>query len=382
MNPLKKVLKRLSKKYVFKYNLVTSKIYYKKKKSNKYIEINDFILNSLFVENKKEIKGLSLVDFTTALKSDLCTPYNPFEEYFNNLPQWDGNTDYIKQLSDTVTIDRKRHWEKFFKKWIVSVVACVLSEDKVNHQTLIFVGKQGVGKTTWLNKLLPKELKQYIYMGVINNSKDAQIHLSECMFINIDEFETIGKKGLNQLKSIITQNHIRIRRPYGRISESLMRRASFMASVNDSAFLTDTTGNRRFLVFETEHINYTHNIDLKKVYSQCLHLIKQGFEHNINGKEILKISKINERYRLRTFEEELLLQNFKVSHKAKGEILTTTQILQRINENSKTYMGNSSLITLGKALSKHKFLKGRTKKKQHGWWVKQISKPKKRNSNY
>jgi len=96
-----------------------------------------------------------------------------------------------------------------------------------NHLLLIFVGGQGVGKTTWLNKLLPKELNEHIYMGVINQGKDSLVHLSECMYINIDEFETIGRKGLNQLKSIITQSKIRFRRPYGRINESLERRASF-----------------------------------------------------------------------------------------------------------------------------------------------------------
>lgn len=373
MNPLNEVLVKLSEKYDFKYNTVTSKILYKQKEEKEFTIINDYILNSLFVECKRIIKGISLVDFTSTLKSDLCTPYNPFEEYFNNLPKWDGKTDYIKELSETVSIRRKRHWYKYFKKWLVGVVSCVLNENDVNHLVLIFVGNQGIGKTTWLNKLLPIELDNYLYMGVINNNKDSQINLSECMFINIDEFETISRKGLNQLKSIITQSHIRIRRPYGRVSESLQRRASFMASVNDSKFLYDLTGNRRFLVFDVKDINFKHNVNLKGVYSQCLYLLNNGFEHHLNRKETIKISKINERYRLRTFEEELLLQIFKPTLKGNGEILTTTQILQRINESSKSYLNNSSIITLGKSLNKNNFVKGRTKRSQHGWWVKQIN---------
>ena len=371
MNVLKTTIKELNKKYDFKHNLVTSKIYYRPKKELEYVEVNDFHLNSLFVEFKTEFKKLSLVDFTSALKSDVCIPYNPFEDYFNSLPQWDGKTDYIKQLSETVKTTREIYWRKFFKKWIVGVVDCVLNDKHVNHQTLIFVGEQGIGKTTWLNRLVPKELNDYLYMGLINHNKDSQIHLSECMFINIDEFETIGRKGLNQLKSVITQSHIRIRRPYGRIHESLVRRASFMASVNNSKFLVDQTGNRRFLVFEVHKLEFNHSINLDNVYSQCLKLLEDGFRHYLNPKEVQKVNKVNESYQLRPYEEELLIQYFEPTTKRNGELLTTTQILQKINEKSKTYMNNTSIITLGKALSKNGYIKGRTKDRSHGWWVKE-----------
>lgn len=370
MNTLKQLIKFLNKKYDFQYNEVTGQFYYKEKENESFNLINDFILNSLFVESKTKIKGLSLTDFISCLKSDLCVIKNPFKEYFDNLPKWDEKTDHIKILSQTIKSTNKTFWNKYFKKWLVGSVASVLNDECTNHLVLIFVGKQGVGKTTWLNKLTPKTLKDHLYMGTIRFDKDSIINLSECMFINIDEFETIGKKGLNELKSIITMDKIRVRRPYGKITENLVRRSSFTASVNNPTFLVDTTGNRRFIVIEVEDINYNHKVNLDDVYSQCKYLFENGFEFYLNQRENERVNKMNERFLIRTFEEELLLEFFKpCKPNSNGELLTTTQILNKINDESKTFMNNNSIYSLGRALSKNHFEKGRTKDKGHGWWV-------------
>ena len=47
---------------------------------------------------------------------------------------------------------------------------------------------------------------------------------------------------LNRLKVMITKNTVRERRAYARNAETYTRRASFLATVNDSQVLTDRTG--------------------------------------------------------------------------------------------------------------------------------------------
>ena len=147
------------------------------------------------------------------------------------------------------------------------MVACVLDEKQVNQTVIVFSGKQGLGKTTWIEKLMPKQLKEYIFSGTINPSnKDTLIHLAECMLINLDELENLNRSEIGSLKEIITKTHIRMRKAYGHNNENMPRRASFAGSVNTAQFLNDTTGSRRFLCFEVEHIEYTHEIDINKVY--------------------------------------------------------------------------------------------------------------------
>ena len=68
--------------------------------------------------------------------------YDPFEEYFKNLPSWDASMpDYIEQLANFV-IAKDRDWFNYhFKKTLVRVVACALTRSEAqeaqnSHQQL------------------------------------------------------------------------------------------------------------------------------------------------------------------------------------------------------------------------------------------------------
>ena len=136
------------------------------------------------------------------------------------------------------------------------------------------------------------------------------------------------------------------------------RRASFAGSINTAQFLNDTTGSRRFLCFEVEHIEYTHEIDINKVYSQALKLKEEGFRHWLNQEEIKEINANNEHYQLRSPEEELLLTWFKVVDKDMANaFLNTTQITVKLAERAKLNITDGTVHKLGKALKKHNYLR-------------------------
>ena len=162
----------------------------------------------------------------------------------------------------------------------MALVASGLEESVVNHCVLILQGGQGIGKTTFLLGLIPPALGEYVYSGTLNPAdKDTMIHLSETLLINLDELETLTKYKEGALKEIITKSEIRIRRPYGRFSEKLIRRASLCGSVNDGAVLQDPTGSRRFLIHSVKSIQYNHRVDMDQVFSQALHLYTSGFQY-------------------------------------------------------------------------------------------------------
>ena len=305
------------------------------------------------------------------LYSDFCELYNPFSTYFESLPAWDEQTDYIAQLTDTITTTHQDLWHTCFKKWLVAMVGCVLDEKIINQTVIVFSGKQGIGKTTWMENLVPKELKQYLFSGTINpNNKDTLIHLSECMLINLDELENLNRTEIGSLKELITKTHIRIRRAYGHNNETLPRIASFAGSVNTVQFLNDTTGSRRFLSFEVTGIKYEHKVSLDDVYSQALHLFISGFRFWFNGEEIDAINTNNEQYQLHSPEEELLLTWFEpVKLETDGSpsfsrpsYLNASQIAAKLADKAKINVTDGTIVKLGKALRKHGFI--RLKKNQ------------------
>ena len=154
------------------------------------------------------------------------------------------------------------------------MVGCVLDDKVINHTVIVFSGKQGLGKTTWVERLVPKQLKEYLFSGTINpNNKDTLVQLAECMLINLDELENLNRSEIGSLKEIITKTQIRMRKAYGHNNETMPRRASFAGSVNTAQFLNDSTGSRRFLCFELEGIKYQHSVDINMAFSQALFLV-------------------------------------------------------------------------------------------------------------
>jgi predicted P-loop ATPase len=305
----------------------------------------------------------NLSSLRNLLYSDFCVLFNPFEDYFFNLPSYDEKTDYINELANTITTTKQDLWQQCFKKWLVAMVGCVLDDKVINHTVIVFSGKQGLGKTTWVEKLVPKPLKEYLFSGTINpNNKDTLVQLSECMLINLDELENLNRSEIGSLKEIITKTQIRMRKAYGHNNETMPRRASFAGSVNTAQFLNDSTGSRRFLCFELEGIKYQHNVDINLAFSQALFLFKSGFRYWFDQEEIKLISENNEQYQLRSPEEELLLTWFEPIERENATLfLNASQIAAKLAEKAKININDGTINKIGKAMKKHNFIRISTK---------------------
>ena len=362
-NIIVQIEKYLSNGVTMRFNIVSGIIEIKDTSKDEFVPMDDYLENSMLCALLKSNIPCSTARLRSVINSNFSKKYDPFKQYFDQLPAWDGETDHIKQLSQTISTTDDQFWQFCFKKWIVASVASLLVPKIVNHTAIIFSGPQGIGKTTWMENLCPAGLRQYLFSGTINpTNKDTLIQLTECWFINMDELENMNRTEIGTLKEVITKSAIRTRRAYGHNNETLPRRASFMGSVNTSQFLNDSTGSRRFLCFEVLSIDYQHKVEIDKVYSQALALFHQGFRFYFDKNEISEITANNEQYQVKTIEEELLLTWFRKPEPHETPIyLNTSLILHRLTIYSKISTTTGNTITLGKALKKHNFQ--RVKKK-------------------
>ena len=385
ITPIDKLENFLSTRYVFRHNIVSGKLEFKIVSSNRsrlpslrgglgWGVMNDFIENSMLRECLKGRIKTNLSSLRNLLYSDFCELFNPFEDYFFNLPSYDEKTDYITELANTITTTKQELWQQCFKKWLVAMVGCVLDDKVINHTVIVFSGKQGLGKTTWVEKLVPKQLKEYLFSGTINpNNKDTLVQLAECMLINLDELENLNRSEIGSLKEIITKTQIRMRKAYGHNNETMPRRASFAGSVNTAQFLNDSTGSRRFLCFELEGIKYQHDVDINMAFSQALFLFKSGFRFWFDQEEIKSITENNEQYQLHSPEEELLLTWFEPCPKEEATLfLNASQIAAKLADRTKLNLNDATINKLGKALKKHNFIKI-SKKTGYVYAVKELS---------
>ena len=228
-----------------------------------------------------------------------------------------------------------RLWRGCFKKWFVAMVASWMKDEVVNHTVLVLVGRQGIFKTTWLDNLIPPELRAYSSKLPLSGqiSKDDRLRLCENGMLNIDELDAMCGREMNIVKSLLTSTDVNERAAYGRLKERRVRLASFCASTNKREFLTDITGNRRWLPFEVESIqNPFHTIiPYERLYAQAKALVEEGmFSYWFDMEEMEVLEAHNEEFRAQENEEQLLPILFDVPAEGRGEFMTTAQISERL----------------------------------------------------
>ena len=273
------------------------------------------------------------------LQSHRVADVHPLREYVQNCKPWEpGSHDWIGWLSEQVTVEggeeAQKLWRVCFTKWFVAMVASWLKDEAVNQQVLVLIGRQGIYKTTWLERLLPPELRAYgcKMANSTQLNKDERLRIAEYGLIALDEIDSMGIKELNVMKSVITASDISERAAYGYTKERRIRLASFCASGNKQEFLTDLTGNRRWLPFQVENIQNPFYITLpyEQIYAEARYLVETGFQYWFDLEDIEKLEVHNEDFRAQENEEQLLAVYFDIPSAGYGTFMTTAEISDKL----------------------------------------------------
>ena len=342
--------------------------------------ISDRIVNTLWSQMSSVLR-VNIQDVYRVIESDYVPVFNPFVEYLESLPEWhEGDHDYIADLAATVKIKgEQEHIEapeadsslftlpsslpsqeadsslftlpsslpsqeadsslftlrSSLKKWLVGMVAGWISEDVVNNVILVFIGEQGAYKTTWFNYLLPPQLKQYFYTKTNANrmTRDDLLTLAQYGLVCCEELDTMRPAELNQLKAAVTMPSIDERAAYAHFHEHRKHIASFCGTGNNVSFLSDPTGNRRWLPFEVESIvsPRDHPFCYEGIYSQALALYKSGFTFWFTKEEIQEQNRHNRKFETPRLEHELVDLYFRrpLEHE-NSMFMTSSRVLQII----------------------------------------------------
>ena len=374
-------------------------------------EMTKHDINSIVCHCAQEYNAnITSREVMTALQSDLIPDVHPLREYILSLhPYTSDQPDWIDLVASQVRVadsasDSEKSsngsksskgesavetyrtyrtpstkadalWRICFKKWFVAMVASWMKDEVVNHQVIVLIGRQGIYKTTWLEHLIPPHLRAYACKLANSNdlNKDERLRIAEFGLISLDEIDSMNNRELNQLKSVITATDINERAAYAYTKERRMRLASFCASGNRRDFLTDITGNRRWLPFEVESIQnpfYT-TLPYDLIYAQAWTLAQDPtFSYWFELDEIDLLEQHNQHFRDESNEEQLLDVYFAVPSEGASntKFLTTAEISERL-----IYYGNIkrplSLSRLGVLLSQKGFLSIRKGSPQRRGWV-------------
>ena len=316
--------------------------------------MSDWKMNSLWKEMMKE-KPVIFDHMRKIIESDSFTDYHPFRYYLDHLPPWDGESDHILAMSVSVQVkgdvEEQMRFAEYLKKWLVAMVAGWVDDTVVNNVILVLIGEQGSYKTTWFNYLLPPELKSYFYTKTNANrmGRDDLLTLAQYGLVCCEELDTMRPSELNQLKAAVTMPSIDERAAYAHFHEHRKHIASFCGTGNNAQFLSDPTGNRRWLPFEIERIESPreHPFDYEGIYSQAYALYQQGFQYWFSREDVLRLSEHNRQFETPRLEYELANLYFcQPSGARPGVFMSVARAMQIVSANisqklSPVYLGRA-----------------------------------------
>ena len=279
--------------------------------------------------------------------------YNPVATWILSKP-WDRRSRLKEFLATVQATGNQTLKDTLLRKWLIQAVAAAFAPDGLAAQGILtFVGPQNIGKTTWFQRLAPPELDVILTGHTLETrSKDSVFVALSFWIVELGEVDaTIRKSDVAAFKSFITQPFDKIRRPYAATESNFGRRTVFGATVNDTYFLSDPTGNRRFWTIEVESFVLDHGIDIQQLWAEIYALWCNQEPFNLEPKDISALNEYNQDFSIidpiedrltarlhwnsannwdwKTVTEALL--SVGVLNPTRQQVLTASRILMKLN---------------------------------------------------
>lgn len=229
-------------------------------------------------------------------------PYNPIKEWMLS-KKWDG-TDRLTEFYETVLVSDgypETLKTALLYRWLLSATAAAIKDGPVPiHGVLTLQGDQGVGKTSWIARLLPPHLRgDYIKLDhhLDASNKDSIIGCITHYIVEIGELESSFRKDIARLKGFLTNDFDKLRRPYAKDEAEYPRKTIFAATVNDDRFLIDPTGNRRWWTIAVQGLNFKHDVDMQQLFAQLALDFDRGEQWWLNAAEARELAAYNLKHR-------------------------------------------------------------------------------------
>lgn len=167
---------------------------------------------------------------------------NDVKRYLTEL-KWDGVRRVDTLLTDYLGADDNAYTRAVIRKALCAAVARGITGGVKFDYMPIFTGPQGIGKSTFLSILG----KEWFSDSLTTFEGKEAAELIQGTWINeVGELTAMTKQETSAVKQFLSKCEDIYRAAYGRRTDKYPRRCVFFGTSNDTEFLKDATGNRRF----------------------------------------------------------------------------------------------------------------------------------------
>lgn len=170
--------------------------------------------------------------------------YHPVRDWLTRLSH-DGTPRLDTWLSRYLGADASPYARAVGRVFLVAMVARVMKPGCKHDHVLVLGGEQGIGKSTacrilggdWFGDNMP---------SIRDGAKEAGLYLRGHWLVELAELAPSRKAEAEDLKAFLTRATDEIRAPYARKADAILRQGVFVGTTNETAFLRDVSGGRRF----------------------------------------------------------------------------------------------------------------------------------------
>jgi putative DNA primase/helicase len=189
--------------------------------------------------------------------------FHPVQEYLESI-EWDGKPRLSGLFIDYFKCDDNAYTREAAKCCLVAAVNRVFEPGFKFDSVPVIGGAQGIGKSTFIETLARRE-----WYGELT-SFDPKIAVEETqgrLIVEINEMGATNRHDLEIQKAFISSRSTTVRLAYARHPAEYHRQFILMGTTNQTEYLKDSTGNRRWWPIESK-LPYGESIDFGKLESE------------------------------------------------------------------------------------------------------------------
>ena len=204
--------------------------------------------------------------------------FHPVRDFLDGCT-WDGVPRIETLLVDYLGADDTPYTRAVTRKALVAAVARIYRPGCKFDYMLTIRGPQGLGKSSLIAKL-GGEWFSDSFTSV--QGKEAYEQVLGVWLMEVGELAGMRKAEAETIKLFITKQRDRFRPAYGRRLQEYPRQCIFIGTTNETQFLRDTTGNRRFWVVDTPNDpprDFWEELtpeNIRLIWGEAVELFKKG----------------------------------------------------------------------------------------------------------
>lgn len=263
-----------------------------------------------YVESIYGISSVQKIDDALSLEFER-NRYHPITEYLSSLV-WDGEQRIDRLLIDYLGVADNIYTREAIRKSLIGAVARVFRPGIKFDTMLVLVGAQGTGKSTFIHKLGKNWFSDTF---ITAQGKDSFEQIQGVWLMEIAELAGLKKAEVETVKHFVSKQEDIFRGAYRKEIETFPRQCVFFGTTNNTEFLRDPTGNRRFLPIDIHRTRPVKSVfcelepEVDQIWAEAVQLYRAG-EPLILSAEAEKIAFDSQKSHSETDERRGIIEEY------------------------------------------------------------------------